>query len=185
MQRDPDNEFVWLRDRLPKDIPVIKPIIYGYDTQLLKSESVQTIDDLASSFIARLKAIGRASDSAKPLVIMAHSLGGILLRSALIQMTSSGDEEDCILSSIKMVFFFGVPNRGMHMSHLLSMVKGQPNETLIQLLSPNSDYLSSLNYHFSGIAQIRTIRLVYAYETKLSRTTQVCVSSQRFRFLVD
>src|SRR2546423_13508622 len=34
MQRNSDNNFVWLRDRLPKDAPEIRPIIYGYDTQL-------------------------------------------------------------------------------------------------------------------------------------------------------
>ena len=180
MQRSPDNDFVWLRDRLPNDMPVIRSTIYGYDTQLLNSESIQTIDDLASSFIARLIAIGLASVSAKPLVLLAHSLGGILLRSALIQMANSGDEENCILSSIKMIVFFGVPTTGMHMSHLLSMVKGYPNEALIQLLSPESDYLSSLNDHFSGIACIRKIRLVYAYETKLSHTTKVYVSLYRF-----
>ena len=66
MQRSPDNDFVGPRDRLPKDMPVIRFTIYGYDTQLLNSESIQTIDDLASSFLARLKAIGRASVSAKP-----------------------------------------------------------------------------------------------------------------------
>jgi hypothetical protein len=174
MHRKSQSNFVWLRDRLPKDMPGIRPIIYGYDTQLVQSESVQTIDDLASSFIARLASIGKAYTSAKPLIVIVHSLGGILLKSALVQMASSLGKGS-ILTSIKMIIFFGVPSRGMHMSHLLPMVKGQPNERLIQLLSPNSDYLSSLNRHFSGIATIREIRLISAYETKLSRTTQVCL----------
>ena len=175
MHRKSQSNFVWLRDRLPKDMPGIRPIIYGYDTQLVQSESVQTVDDLASSFIARLASIGKVYTSAKPLIVIVHSLGGILLKSALVQMASSLGEEGSILSSIKMIIFFGVPSRGMHMSHLLPMVKGQPNEHLVQLLSPYSDYLSSLNRHFSGIATIREIRLISAFETKLSRTTQVCL----------
>ena len=176
MHRDSETNFVWLRDRLPKDIPAIRPIIYGYDTQLVKSESVQTIDDLAVSFIARLKSIGRVLLSAKPLIIIAHSLGGILLRNSLIQMATSGDEETFILKSIKTIIFFGVPSRGMQMSHLQPMVEGQPNQHLVKLLSPDSDHLISLSQQFSNIAVLRGIRIISAYETKRSRTTQVCSS---------
>ena len=173
MHRDPEANFVWLRDRLPKDMPTIRPIIYGYDTQLVKSESVQTIDDLAISFITRLKSIGRALLSAKPLIIVAHSLGGILLRNALIHMASSGDQETCMLRSIKMIISFGVPSSGMHMSHLQPMVEGQPNEELVRFLSPDSGHLLSLSQQSCNIAIRHKIRLISAYETKRSRTTQV------------
>lgn len=176
MHRGSETHFVWFRDRLPKDMPAIRPILYGYDTQLVKSESVQTIDDLAISFITRLKSIGRALLSAKPLIIIAHSLGGILLRNALIQMATSGDEETFMLKSIKMIICFGVPSRGMQMSHLQPMVEGQPNQHLVKLLSPDSDHLFSLSQQFSNIATLRGIRLISAYETKLSPTTQVCSS---------
>jgi hypothetical protein len=172
MQRSSTYDFVWLRDRLPKDMPSIRPIIYGYDAKLVKSESVQTIEDLASSFIASLRSIGRPSLSAKPLIIMAHSLGGILLKSALTQMAGSGEQDRTILRSIKMTFFFGVPSKGMYLSHLLPMVDGQPNSDLIRLLSPDSEYLSSLNQRFSNIATLYDIRLISAYETKLSPTTK-------------
>jgi hypothetical protein len=172
MQRSSTYDFVWLRDRLPKDMSSIRPIIYGYDTELVKSESIQTIEDLASSFIASLRSIGRPSLSAKPLVILAHSLGGILLKSALTQMAGSDERDRAILGSIKMTFFFGVPSKGMHLSHLLPMVDGQPNDNLIQLLSPDSEYLFSLNRRFSNIATLHNIRLMSAYETKLSPTTK-------------
>jgi hypothetical protein len=172
MQRSSTYDFIWLRDRLPKDMSSIRPIIYGYDTELVKSESIQTIEDLASSFIASLRSIGRPSLSAKPLVILAHSLGGILLKSALTQMAGSDEKDRAILGSIKLTFFFGVPSKGMHLSHLLPMVDGQPNSDLIQLLSPDSEYLSSLNRRFSNIATLHNIRLMSAYETKLSPTTK-------------
>jgi hypothetical protein len=48
---------MWLRGRLPQDVPGDRSIIYGYDTQLVMSESVQTIDDLALSFIQRLSSV--------------------------------------------------------------------------------------------------------------------------------
>jgi len=56
---------------------------------------------------------------------------------------------------------------------LLPMVEGQPNQHLVELLSPGSSLLSSLSQHSSNIATLNRIRLISAYETKRSRTTKV------------
>ena len=37
---------MWLRDSLPKDLPGIRVLIYGYDTQLQNSKSIQNTSDL-------------------------------------------------------------------------------------------------------------------------------------------
>ena len=61
----------------------------------------------------------------------------------------------------------------MHMSHLQPMVEGQPNEELVRFLSPDSGHLLSLSQQSCNIAIRHKIRLISAYETKRSRTTQV------------
>jgi hypothetical protein len=71
------------------------------------------------------------------------------------------------------VLLFGVPNQGMEISHWLPMVRGQPNETMIQLLSPRSPFLIDLDQRFSGISIIRSLRLVSFYETERSKTAEV------------
>lgn len=164
---------MWLRDLLPKDLPSIRSIIYGYDTTLLTSESFQTVDDIALSLIVKLRSIGRSSPSAKPSIFLAHSLGGIVLKRALVLLANSGDTERKVLESIRGIILFGVPSRGMHMSHFLPMVEGYPNESLIRLLSPDSTYLSDLDQQFSGIAHLANVRLISVYETKMTRTTKV------------
>jgi hypothetical protein len=172
-QRGSNSNFMWLRDALPRDITRIRSIIYGYDTSLVMSESFQTVEDIAITFIARLKSIGRTSFTAKPIVFLAHSLGGILLKQALVEMASRGEMENFIFSTTREIIFFGTPNRGMHMRHLLPMVKGQPNASLVKLLSPTSVYLSQLDEQFSGLALIRDVRILSFYETKQSHTTLV------------
>jgi hypothetical protein len=167
---------MWLRNALPRDITRIRSIIYGYDTSLLTSESFQTVEDIAITFIARLKSIGRTSFTAKPIVFLAHSLGGIVLKQALVEMASRGEMENFIFSATREIMFFGTPNRGMHIRHLLPMVKGQPNASLVKLLSPNSLYLSQLDEQFGGLALIRDVRILSFYETKQSHTTLVIPS---------
>jgi alpha-beta hydrolase superfamily lysophospholipase len=173
MHRRVEPGFMWLRDRLPHDVTGIRSIIYGYDTSLLASESFQTIEDIARSFIARLRTIGYASSPHRPLVFLAHSLGGIILKRALLYLANSGDAHTCILNRVRAVILFGVPNRGMKTSHLLSMTADRPNTALIQTLSPESPYLPELDELFTGIASTHNLRILSVYETSRSRTTTV------------
>jgi len=83
---------MWLRDALPISLKHTRSILYGYDTALTMSESFQTVDDIALSFIGRLKSIGRSLPSTKPVVFIAHSLGGIILKRALLELANSGTQ---------------------------------------------------------------------------------------------
>ncbi|SPO06920.1 uncharacterized protein DNG_09614 [Cephalotrichum gorgonifer] len=44
--KSPTRNNVWLRDFLPKDLPNIRVLLYGYDTKLPGSLSKQSIEDL-------------------------------------------------------------------------------------------------------------------------------------------
>ncbi|RDW89694.1 hypothetical protein BP6252_01726 [Coleophoma cylindrospora] len=159
------SNFMWLRDQLPKDEPCARYILYGYDTRLLMSQSFQTIDDLAITLINRLEAIGRHRPNAKPVVFLCHSLGGIILKRALVEMANNGPRQVSMLNSTIGVVAFGVPSKGMDMSHLRLMVEGHPNAKLVEVLSPTSTYLSEWSQRFNGLAQISHIRLISVYET--------------------
>jgi hypothetical protein len=164
---------MWIRDKLPDDIPAMKQIIYGYDTPLTGNESFQAVEDLALSLIAKLRSIGRGSKAAKPLIFFAHSLGGIILKQEMVILAGSSSIEKLILQKIRSVFFFGVLHLGMEMSHLLAIVQGQANEPLVRALSRDGGYLTLLDNQFRGIARFPKIRIISAYETKMSRATQV------------
>lgn len=178
MQRGSRATYMWLRDRLPREIPNVRSIIYGYDTALIGSESVKGVDDIAIALISKMKSIGRSSPSAKPLLMLAHSLGGIVLKQAMVTMARTGDSSNVMVDLIRSVVFFGVPNQGMKVSYLLPMVEDQPNAHIVHLLSTDSDYLQSLDRQFSGIVTHRGVRIMSVYETKRSATTQKSASGQ-------
>lgn len=68
--------------------------------------------------------------------------------------------------------FFGVPNRGIRISHWLPMVDDQPNESLVRNLATESHYLRSLHDRFSRVFRFPTSRVVSVYETLKSKTAK-------------
>lgn len=172
---------MWLRDRLPRDVPQLRSLIYGYDTKLFKSRSFQDLDDIARSFIASLKEIRRSLPPARSLFFLAHSLGGIVLKRALVLLGHDDqDEERKVLESVKALVFFGVPHKGMEISHFLAMVAKQPNEDLItSTLSPGSAFLPRLDTEFSDIALRFKQNIRFVYETLQSPLTEVSFSPLR------
>lgn len=165
---------MWLRDQLPLDFPRMRVLLYGYDTKLAHSQSFQNIEDLARAFIALLRSIGAAEQSARPIAILAHSLGGLLIKRALVYLAGSGESELRILQTIRLMVFFGVPHHGMHTDHLTTIVKGQPNEDLVRCLSVDATLLSEFDKAFTGLLVHRSIRLVSVYETAKSPVAEVC-----------
>ena len=91
--KERSESHMWLRDSLPRDVPNIRIFIYGYDTQLEGSVSIANLDDLANDFQSRIKLIrsyqqastayglGSVASPERPLILLGHSLGGILIKA--------------------------------------------------------------------------------------------------------
>lgn len=55
---------MWLRDDLPNDFPRARILIYGYDTKLEDSQSIQDLEAIAATFRTALK-IARPKSSVR------------------------------------------------------------------------------------------------------------------------
>ena len=173
-----DSQYMWLRDCLPHQLPGARVLIYGYDTKLAGSQSFQNIADLASKFRASLKVALGSNEHNRPLIFVAHSLGGLILKRALIQM-ASGDAAD--LRNFKSTFgilFFGVPNQGMDISSLLAMAHGQHNLPLLTTLSKDADFLQELIERFREVFNFRDSHVVSFFETNASPTARQDVTGK-------
>lgn len=173
--RGDDKTFMWIRDEALKYVPGMRAILYGYDSTLVDSKSFQRIDHLALSLIAKLGANGGTLSDAKPLVFLAHSLGGIVLKEALCRLANSQDNslERKTFSRCKGAIMFGVPNLGMEQDHLLAIVRGSPPENFVQDLSRESGsygYLNRLEESFSGVVKLGGMTFHWVFETSKSPT---------------
>ncbi len=163
-RKDDKSPWMWIRDALPKAFPNALVALYGYETALVKSNSFQTIADIGISLGESLKAYGFAST--KPVVFLAHSLGGLALKEAL-------DRERQVLRRVAGAIMFGVPSRGMETQALMTVVRGQVNEVIVRDLTGGSGYLQSLDDRFSDVASRGRMKLFWAFETKTSPTVAV------------
>lgn len=99
-------------------------------------------------------------------------------KQALVQAAEGSPDDQGVFRSCCAVMFFGVPNRGLDISSLTSMVKGQPNEDLVKNLDPSSPFLSLLHEMFYDKFAVKGSQIICIFETKETATIEVSSCSQ-------
>lgn len=76
-----DRDLFWPADLLPQEFPSARILMFGYDSKVTKYMSKATNK---SSLLSHSKdlvfSLGRERPQDRPLIILAHSLGGILVK---------------------------------------------------------------------------------------------------------
>ena len=83
------SPHMWLRDFLPEDLPRARIVLYGYDSNLAGSQSKNILADLSNNFVVKLHTMRSLSRSEfRPIILIGHSLGCLIIKDALIEMGS-------------------------------------------------------------------------------------------------
>ncbi|RKK67319.1 hypothetical protein BFJ69_g14612 [Fusarium oxysporum] len=168
--KEKNGRFVWLRDALPSDIPNARILTYGYNSQLVGSESFQSLTDLGRTLQVDLEDI-RDPDQPRSILFIGHSLGGLVIKETVRILKEEPLGPDlAILNAISGFAFFGVPHRGLAVECLVPLVKDNPNRALLESLSKNSSLLERLQIEFDKILKARGLSVVSFYETEKSPT---------------
>ncbi|CAH0003217.1 unnamed protein product [Clonostachys byssicola] len=180
------GEHVWPRDSLPTALvgsdgqshgsPIARIITYGYSSGVQGSKSAQHIGDIAKSFQSSLMELVRGSDL-RPIVLIGHSMGGLVIKETLISLSQSNNERNTkLFRAIRGIAFFGVPHTGMDAESIRAMAEDGPNRPLTDSLSSENSYfltqqLVAFNRLLKSNASSR-IEIIYFYETELSPTAK-------------
>ncbi|KAH0543156.1 hypothetical protein FGG08_002501 [Glutinoglossum americanum] len=159
------------------DLKGARVLLYGYDTGLVRSESFQNIDDIAVTFSRSIRSIRRTYKvdddlTPRPIIFIAHSLGGLILKKAILQMKGGVKADRDNFNSIYGALLFGVPNQGIRIEHWLPIVNGQPNEDLIRNLGFGSKYLRDLGDEFHLAFSFPDSEIISIYETERTRVAK-------------
>ena len=111
------NGKLWLRDFLKSqllDAGVNARIMsYGYNASTTFTKGVTTIDHEAEALLDRLDGNrGLPCEKTRPIVFISHSLGGLIVKKAMIIAWENADEYGDMLKSVRASVFFAVPHRG-------------------------------------------------------------------------
>ncbi|KAF2455214.1 hypothetical protein BDY21DRAFT_324439 [Lineolata rhizophorae] len=160
---------MWLRDSLLAGLEGSRVLLYGYDARVHASQSFQDLEALGSALKECVHFLAQSSGH-KPLGFIAHSLGGLVVKEAIIQMSHAtafyGDSSRSICGA----FFFGVPSQGMKVESLISMAKDQPNQALLHSLGTESQTLRKQHREFLKAFDSRDTWMCCFYETSSSPT---------------
>ncbi|KAJ5908474.1 hypothetical protein N7495_001156 [Penicillium taxi] len=154
---------------------------YGSKTRLDGNESTQSLKELGMLLRNELKIVTRRRVStvdtlpthailpsfSVPSIFIAHSLGGLTVKEALLQ-ESDNPEPGTIIHNLYGALFFGVPSHGMETTALEAMIRGQPNESLVRSISPESETLTDLSQKFKLRFASGKPKIVYFYELEES-----------------
>ncbi|KAF8244548.1 hypothetical protein K440DRAFT_9874 [Wilcoxina mikolae CBS 423.85] len=144
---------MWLRNCLPQDLPEVRVFTFGYESRLRSSTS-------DSSF----------ADFGRQLLDAVHSVR----QDGHEETTRSSSENDqAVLKLCIGIFPFGVPNRGLNEQNLMTLVRGQKNETLIRDLGQTSQLLREMERAFQHGLHTEHCSIVSFYESKDTKTVEV------------
>lgn len=168
------RDVFWPQDLLPSTIPNARVLTYGYDTKIrhtfLGAVSQNTVSDHGWELLCALTDARRDSPS-RPLLFVAHSLGGLVAKIALMKSKESEDVKPRqprlhhIMASTIGVFFFGTPHRGADplgpviRRTLIALAKGfgvKVNDKIVETLMPSNEYLKEIGHSFLNLAKQRT-----------------------------
>ena len=101
---------LWLRDDLPSHIPESRIFLYEYNSSAVYGSDRSTFIDKANELLEAIR-IERDGLETRPLILLGHSMGGLLIKQALIN-AHNNPKYTPIKDSTTGLVFFATPHRG-------------------------------------------------------------------------
>lgn len=171
------EHIYWPKHLIPKSFPTARVLVYGYDTHvrnsLISPPCKNTVYDIAKELLGSLEAERRPQPS-RPILFVAHSLGGIVVKETLRQ--SHGYERHHehlrqIYESTAAILFFGTPHGGADprgpLAHIIERAAKAfgfaVNKQIVATLLPDSERLTELRDSFAPMAHDKNW-IIYSFQ---------------------
>ena len=154
----------WPKTLLPPRLERARILTYGYDAYVVRKGAAAStrLTDHAQNFLHDLTT-DRASAPSRPLILVAHSLGGVVCKEAILLSQNSAEPHlQGLFTSVRGVMFMGTPHRGSWMAEWAKIPAsalsylGPTNTSLLEVLETDSQYLESVQIRFwTMVRQLR------------------------------
>lgn len=161
---------------LHSELNTITVYSLGYPASILGNALKKEMDlfERAGNVLEQFASYGIG---AKPIVFVAHSLGGLLVKLVL-RKSSESDEADWrkVAESTKLVFFLATPHLGSQLANLGNIIPYASKH--VALLANKTGFLEDVNGHYRVFANSRKDLVTIAYYEKHATKGVVVVSRE-------
>ncbi|KAJ5663921.1 hypothetical protein N7507_004652 [Penicillium longicatenatum] len=178
---DKQSKIFWPKQLLPRDLPNARIWTFGYDADIigaLKTASSNTLRDHGKSLMHDLSLARLMQKShRRPLIFVAHSLGGLVTEQTLVCARESPHQHHKdLFESTFAITFMGTPHVGSAQANWatpltrLASVLRRTNSEIVQVLEPGSEMLANLQQGFHTMLEdyrrnhSKTIEMFCFYE---------------------
>lgn len=157
----------WPESLLPSKIKNARILTYGYDANAAKLTEVvssNVIGDHAGTFLAALSAVRDTDEQTRrrPLIFVAHSLGGLVCQDALhAASTSNLPHRRKIVECTRGIAFMGTPLTGSgfaaaaeRLAHVLGIARNT-NWRILSVLRMDSEVADRIQSNFNNLLELR------------------------------
>ncbi|QKX60478.1 uncharacterized protein TRUGW13939_07623 [Talaromyces rugulosus] len=159
---------LWLKDFLPFKLPNARVLLFGYNSNVAFETSIAGVREQAVNLLNRL-ASKREDAEERPIIFVAHSLGGIIVKWALVE-AKLDDNYKAIRDATYGIAFFGTPHQGGNFAKLgdiaasiVRVVLHNPKNTFMEALKKDSLFSDNLVDDFRH--QLEDYHVLSFYET--------------------
>ncbi|KAF8854985.1 hypothetical protein BDZ45DRAFT_596319, partial [Acephala macrosclerotiorum] len=176
-EEQPSGVF-WPFDLLAKrpELAQARILVWGYDSHVTKffsANNQQNISRHGNDLMVALEQ-ERNQDPSRPLIFVAHSLGGILVKVVLDNSQRTKQSKFLrVYESTKSIVFLGTPHNGSGAANwgslagnLAQFALQGTNKKILKALAPNSELLERLRDVFLQILEDGNISIHSFYEAK-------------------
>lgn len=169
------TEVFWPRDLLPEKVPNARIMVWGYDSRIvsLSKTSTATTFDHAETLLCDIVSLRGHTEQRIPLIFVAHSLGGIIVKDALCTSRLVETSYKTVLPATTAVAFLGTPHEGSRSASLGKVIVGllrpifpSSNTALLRTLEENSETLRRISRDFGCILDSGHLK-VHSFQEEL------------------
>ncbi|KAL5327020.1 hypothetical protein ACEPPN_004710 [Leptodophora sp. 'Broadleaf-Isolate-01'] len=148
----------WPTILLPPKLPRARLLAWGYDAYVVQASVVSEnrLTDHATNLLIDLTNDRASCDAtSRPLIFVAHSLGGLVCKEAILLSRNNPESHLCsIFEHTTGIIFMGTPHRGSWMADWMKIpasslgVLKSTNKSLLQALRTDNQLLESIQVRF-------------------------------------
>ncbi|MBN3300178.1 SRAC1 protein, partial [Amia calva] len=165
-----DYTECWPKTWLAADCPSVRVLSVEYDTHLSDWRATCPAEKHRKSLAYRsrelLNKLKAAGVGDKPVVWVAHSMGGLLVKKMLLDASKDPDMES-LIKNTQGIMFYSVPHHGTHMAEYSVNVRYLLFPSVeVKELCKDSPALHELNENFLNMAKERKFKILSFAETR-------------------